>query len=43
MTTTLMMKDIPITISEYSSYNDEYIFEMIVENYNMNNQKIIYR
>ena len=38
MTTTLMMKDIPITTNDYSSYDDEYLFEMIVENYNTYNQ-----
>jgi hypothetical protein len=38
MTTTLMMKDIPITTNDYSSYDDEYLFEMIVEFYNTYNQ-----
>ena len=38
MTTTLMMKDIPITNREYSSYDDECLFEMIVEFYNTYNQ-----
>jgi hypothetical protein len=33
MTTTLMMKDIPITHSEYSSYDDDYLFGMILDNY----------
>ena len=34
----LMMKDIPITTNDYSSYDDEYLFEMIVEFYNTYNQ-----
>ena len=32
------MKDIPITTNDYSSYDDEYLFEMIVEFYNTYNQ-----
>ena len=32
-----MMKDIPITTNDYSSYDDEYLFEMIVEFYNTYN------
>ena len=34
----LMMKDIPITTNDYSSYDDEYLFEKIVEFYNTYNQ-----
>ena len=44
MTTTLMMKDIPITTNnDYSSYNDEYLFEFILDNYNSYNQTNIRR
>ncbi len=33
MTTSLMMKDILITNSDYSSYNDDYLLGMILDNY----------
>ncbi len=33
MTTSLMMKDIPITNNEYSSYNDDYLVGTILDNY----------
>ncbi len=33
-----MMKNIPITTNDYSSYDDEYLFEMIVEFYNTYNR-----
>ncbi len=38
MTTTLMMKDIPITNREYSSYDDEYFFQMFLEHYTSHKQ-----
>ncbi len=39
-----MMKDIPITTNnDYSSYNDEYLFEFILDHYNSYNQTNIRR